>query len=233
MVSNDPPLFAEDGLRGPVGETFGAALHQAGERLGFAVHYPQWNLHWVDQTWRGRQLLVRWSPVGVQAVHTGYRWIAVRLSTTRLGTWADPPEHDADQIEGVRLIITPRPPTASGVWAEDARLSADLWAFLTRLCPWGPADDIEQQRPWAQLHVRNDGVVWNLRAGLLTEALLTEAIELLARIAAWAETNDATLTARLGRASGTTSIRRIRRTITAVAIIVTTAAVLIGLRVIG
>jgi hypothetical protein len=204
-----PELFGEDGLRGPVGETFSAALRGAGERLGFDVRYPRAFAPWVDQEWRGRHLVVRWSTIGSQATTTGYRWVAIRLATARLGSWADEPQHDADHIEGVRLLLTPRPPSAAGVWTEDPQLSADLWELASQLCPWGLPDDIDEQQPWVQLHARNDGVVWHVRAQLVDEVTLTRMIELLADVADWAEANDAVLTDRLGRAPGVTAFRRL------------------------
>ena len=224
-----PELFGEDGLRGPVGETFEAALRGAGRALDFEVGYPRAFAPWVDQSWGGRQLVVRWSTIGTQATTTGYRWIAIRLSTTPLGDWADPPRHDADCIEGTRLVITPRPPSAAGVWADDPQLSADLWTFASRLCPWGLPDDLSEQQPWMQLHVRNDGVVWHLRAGLLDASLMAEAVALLARVAAWAETNDEALTARLGTSPGVVPVRRLERTIVLGAVAVTVLVVLVPL----
>ena len=59
----------------------------------------------------------------------------------------------------------------------------------------------------AVLQVRNDCVLWQLKASELDGDRLTEAISLLDRVAAYAETNDAALTARLGRAEGVTGWR--------------------------
>ena len=80
-----------------------------------------------------------------------------------------------------------------------------------------------------QLHVRNDGVVWHLRAGLLDASLMAEAVALLARVAAWAETNDEALTARLGTSPGVVPVRRLERTIVLGAVAVTVLVVLVPL----
>ena len=224
-----PELFGEDGLRGPVGETFSAALRGAGEALGFDVRYPRAFAPWVDQEWRGRHLIVRWSTIGSQATTTGYRWIAIRIATDRLGSWADEPRPDGDRIEGVRLVLTPRPPSAAGVWTEAPDLSAALWELVSDMCPWGLPDDIDEQEPWVQLHARNDGVIWHVRAQLLDEASLTRMIELLARVADWAETNDATLSDRLGPAPGVVAFRRLEWTIVAGAMVFAALAGLVPL----
>jgi hypothetical protein len=222
--SGVPDLFGEDGLRGPVGETFSAALRGAGEALGFDVRYPRAFAPWVDQEWNGRHLIVRWSTIGSQATTTGYRWIAIRLATARLGSWADEPRPDADRLEGVRLVLTPRPPSAAGVWTEAPGLSAALWDLVTDMCPWGLPDDLDEQQPWVQLHVRNDGVIWHVRAQLLDEDTLTRSIQLLAEVADWAETNDEVLSERLGTAPGVVAFQRLERGIVVWAILLAVLA---------
>ena len=196
---------SDDGIRGPVGESFGAALHAAGAARDFGVGYPKTFGHWVDQPWRGRHLTIRWSPYGAQGRTTGYRWITIRMSTTTLGLWADPPTHDADKIMGVGLPVTPDPPSERGTWADEPQLSADIWAFAMRMAPHGHPS--EQPR-FTVLQARNDGVVWHLRASRLDPDRLIEAIDVLERVALYAERNDAALVARLGRAKGVREHRR-------------------------
>jgi hypothetical protein len=227
--SGMPELFGEDGLRGPVGETFSCALRGAGATLGFDVRYPRAFAPWGDQEWNGRHLIVRWSTIGSQATTTGYRWIAIRLATERLGPWADEPRHDADRLEGVRLVLTPRPPSAAGVWTEAPALSAALWDLATDLCPWGLPDDLAEQQPWVQLHARNDGVIWHVRAQLLDAEKLTRAIRLLSQVADWAETNDAVLSDRLGTSPGVLSFRRLERGVVVAAILLASLAGLVPL----
>lgn len=200
----------DDGLRGPVGERFAAALFEVGRRLGVSVSYPTLVDPWVNEACRNRELLVRWSTMGAQARTTGYRWIAVRISAGPLGVWANPPSrHDAERIQGVRLPLTPLPPSTQGTWADDPILSADLFRFASRVMPPGADAEVATLERWLKLHVRNDGVVWHLRATRLDATLLAESIELLYRVASYAETHDAALSARLGEAAGVTRHRNL------------------------
>lgn len=193
----------DDGIRGPVGEMLGAALHAAGAQRGFTVDYPQTIGSWVNEPWHGRELRIRWSPYGAGGKTTGYRWIAIRLSTSVLGEWADTGHRDADKIMGTRLLIHPQPPTPIGIWADDPRLSDALWVFAMRM-----AGVPEEVPSFAVLHVRNDGVVWHLRASRLDEVGIVTAIDLLERVARYGEHNDAALSQRLGRAKGVRANRR-------------------------
>ncbi len=134
---------------------------------------------------------------GAQAVTSGYRWIVVRLETkVRLGLWADPAMRSNSPLEGVGLPVTLGPVGRKGVWADQPSLSEDLGTFAATMA-----------EGTAVLQVRNDCVLWQLKASELDGDRLTEAITLLDRVAAYAETNDAALTARLGRAEGVTGWR--------------------------
>jgi hypothetical protein len=172
----------DDGIGGPAGELLRASLDHAKRELGVAVSGG--GLQWVDQEWRGRHLTIRVATYGVQAPTTGYRFVVLRLSTTaRLGRWTDQPMRSDGGWEGVGLEIT-----------GDPVLGADLTAFA--------------RSREAVLQVRDDAVLWQLRASRLDEATLTEGARLLERAAAYAETHDAELTQRLGRAPGVTGWRR-------------------------
>jgi len=72
-------------------------------------------------------------------------------------------------------------------------------------------------------------VIWHVRAQLLDEASLTRMIELLARVADWAETNDVTLSERLGTAPGVVAFRRMEWTIVAGAMLFAALAGLVPL----
>ena len=195
--------MTEDGLRGPVGERFAQALAVAGQRLEIDVRGLDrvtdfvGSMQWIDQEWRGRGLKVGVATYGAQAVTSGYRWIVMRLATkVRLGVWADPVMRSLSPLEGVGLPVTLGPVGRNGVWANQPSLSEDLGTFAARM-PEGSV----------VLQVRNDCVLWQLKASELDGDRLTEAITLLDRVAAYAETHDAALSARLGRAEGVSGWR--------------------------
>lgn len=194
----------DDGLRGPVGDQFRMALIEAGQRLELDLQGLDrvtsfiGSLEWIDQPWHGRALTVRAATYGVDGVTTGQRWILVRIRTTiRLGIWADPMMRSNSPLEGVGLPVTAEPVGPRGTWADEPSLSEDLWTYAAQL-PEGAA----------VLQVRNDAVLWQLRASALDGERLTDAIRLLERVADYAETHDAALSERLGRADGVTGWRR-------------------------
>lgn len=196
--------MTEDGLRGPVGEQLAEALAVAGERLEIDVEGLGrvtdllGSMEWIDQEWRGRRLKVQVATYGAQAVTTGYRWIVMRLETkVRLGIWADPVLLSQSPLEGVGLPVTSAPVGPRGTWADDASLSEDLATFAAPMAEGS-----------AVLQVRNDCVLWQLKASELDGDRLTEALLLLDRVAGYAETHDVALSERLGRASGVTGWRR-------------------------
>jgi len=194
----------EDGLRGPVGEQLAQALAEAGQQLEIDVRGLGrvtdflGSMEWIDQEWQGRRLTVGVATYGAQAVTSGYRWIVVRLETrVRLGLWADPAMRSNSPLQGVGLPVTPAPVGPRGVWADEPSLSEDLATFAAPLPPGS-----------AVLQARNDCVLWQLQASALDGDRLVGAITLLDRVATYAETHDAALSARLGRAPGVTGHRR-------------------------
>lgn len=195
----------DDGIGGPVGRSFRAALVETGTALGFrsAVDSPS---TWVDQVWHGRRLRIDRSTYGAHGLTTGYRWVAVRLSTSRLGVWADPPTRTAGRIVGVEIPLGPGPSAPTGFWWDDPALLADLWAFTLGRLPHGDPDE----RPlWVLLTAGNDFVAWHVRASVLDGPALTQAVILLDRVADHVERHDAALTARLGPNAGAVAHRRL------------------------
>jgi hypothetical protein len=215
----------DDGIGGPVGDTFRAALVEAGARLGFAP-MPARGSTWVDQDWHGRRLLVDRSTYGAHGTTTGYRWISVRLSTSRLGVWADPPTRTSGRIVGVEVPLAAGPPSPTGFWRDDPQLLADLWTFTLGRLPHGDPDE----RPlWVLLAAGNDFVVWHLRASVLDGPGLSAAVQLLERVAGYAEANDAALTARLGADRGAVAHRRLELQLAlgAIAVVVVITALIL------
>lgn len=195
-----PDTNGDDGLRGPVGEQVGVALLAVGEALGFRVRYPTAFAPWVDQPWDGRHLTIGRSSIGLPAATTGCRWITIELTRPDEGSASGRSlttdgDRSGDDAVGHRLALDPRGPGLADDWIDDPPLGSDLWSFASRLCPWGLSDDPTDQDPWVQLHVRPDGVAWTLRAVLLDEALLAQAISLLGRVAAWVDVRGETLAA--------------------------------------
>ncbi|WP_183093810.1 hypothetical protein [Nocardioides stalactiti] len=194
---------ADDGLRGPVGQRFAHALAVAGQRLELDVRGLDRvddffsSVEWIDQEWRGRRLTVRVATYGAAGTTTGYRWVVVRLETkVRLGRWADPVMRSNSPLEGIFLPVTLDPVGEQGTWADDPALSEDLGAYAEPM-PEG----------FVALQVRNDAVLWQLRASAMDGDRLTAAILLLDRVAGYAEQHDAALSQRLGRAAGVTGWR--------------------------
>ncbi|MBX3188599.1 MAG: hypothetical protein KF819_16400 [Labilithrix sp.] len=71
-----------------------------------AASFPSALGWFVRQPWRGRELTIRWSTIGARARTTGYRWIAIRIGTSRLGVWANPPKaFQTDSVEGAPVDI--------------------------------------------------------------------------------------------------------------------------------
>jgi len=217
----------EDGIRGAVGQRFGQALAAAAEARGFVAAIPgMFPGSWVSQPWQGRELVIGPSPVGGQAMSTGYRWIAVRLSTTkRLGVWANPPSLAGDPSLGVGLALGPPTPTPTGIYADDPRLLEAVARFAVRVVPPGFPFRRDVTDAWVRLHARNDALIWHLRAQRLDGPLLIEALDLLVAFARYAETFDERLAARLGEASGVTRHRNVERVVIGIVL----AVVLAGL----
>jgi hypothetical protein len=173
------------------------------ERVGDFIGSTEW----VDGPWHGRRLTIRVGTFGAQGRTTGYRWIVVRLTTTRrLDEWTDVAMRSHGEWEGIGLPVTPDAVGPRGTWADEPELSARLWAFAERVLPHHHPS--EQPR-FAVLQARNDAVLWQLRASRLDAQALTDAILLLEQVATYAEGNDAALTARLGRAAGVKTTRRL------------------------
>ncbi len=200
----DSKLDADDGLRGPAGETLGAALHAVGTARGLSVNYPNLLQTWVDQDVGDRRLLVRWSDLKPQARTSGHRWIAVRLSTKKeFGAWATPPVGGGRQtVIGVDLGMGPPPANPTGFYAEDPTLLEDVWKFALRFAGTTPATNPSWAAlsNWLHLQVRHDAVIFHLRAQRVDATRLGEALDLLERVATYGETHDAELSTRLGTA---------------------------------
>lgn len=204
---------ADDGIRGPAGDVFRPALRDAALQLGVAAAAEEplggWLEHapWIDEQWRGRWLTIGPSTYGAQGRTTGCRWVVIRLfTTTRLGVWAEPGGRSISPLEGVGLPVTPLAVGPAGTWADDPPISDALWAFAERLLPHRHPS--EQPR-FAVLQVREDAVLWQMRLSRLDREAIVDAVELLGRVADYAERHDGALSARLGRPKGVTTIRRI------------------------
>lgn len=217
----------DDGIGGPAGPAFGAALEAAAAARGFTVSgYPRLWAPWVDEPWHGRTLTVRAGSFGARGRTTGHRWVVVRLSThVRLGPWADVALPGQMELEGTGLILHPQPPTPRGVWADDPELGEALWALAARVAP-GPPERYEDTTSWLHLQVRPDAVLWQLRASRIDATALVEALDLLERVAGYAEAHDAALSARLDRAPGVDRGRAI--TFVALAVTAVVLAALLG-----
>lgn len=188
---------ADDGIDGPVGHSFGAALAAVASEKGFVASFPAALDVFVRQPWRGRELTIRWSSIGARARTTGYRWIAIRLTTSRLGVWANPPKVlQTDSVEGADIPLGPPPGSPTGFYAQDPRLLEAMWGFVARALPAGAPTDHETVACWLRLHARNDAVIWHVRAQRITPALLSEALDLLAWFATYGERFDAYLSSR-------------------------------------
>src|SRR5688572_10268016 len=122
MTSDFSQHDAEDGIDGPAGQTFGAALMAVAAQKGFVATFPSFLGWFVRQPWQGRELVIRWSTIGAKARTTGHRWIAIRLTTSPLGVWANPPKaFQNDSVEGVGLPVGPPPGSPTGFYAHDPR----------------------------------------------------------------------------------------------------------------
>lgn len=221
----------DDGVTGPVGQQFATALTEASAARGFsAVPVGIIPRNWVSQAWQGRELVIGPSPIGSRAMTTGYRWIAIRLSTRRLGPWANPPSLHGDPAVGVGLPLGPPPGNPTGFYADDPRLLDWMASFVPRVLPPGYPFRSDVTDCWIRLHARNDAVVWHVRAQRLNGPLLVEAIDLLAAVAGYGEAFDQRLTLRLGEASGVTRHRNVERVLLfAVAGLVLACILLFGL----
>lgn len=165
----------EDGLRGPAGIAFERALRAAGDELGVAVEYPLDLGPWVQEPWRGRELTIRWSTHGPQAPATGHRWVAVLLSAGPFGPWTGSSPAD-DPLTGTELALD------GDAWPAPLRDEVDRFSAAV-------GGD-------GALQVREDAVLWHLRAGGLDAGRLTTAVRVLEQVAVAAETADADLSAR-------------------------------------